>query len=48
VIEVLERLGTPEARRLLSKLGKEAIVASVAWEAMASLEPLRKAGKGAT
>jgi WD40 repeat protein len=46
VIEVLERLGTPEARRLLQKLAKEASIPDVAREAQASLERLGKAGKG--
>jgi hypothetical protein len=44
-IEVLERLGTREARQLLSKLDKGAAGADVAREAKASLERLQKAGK---
>jgi hypothetical protein len=40
VIEVLERLGTPEARRLPDKLAKEATDASAAREAKASMEQL--------
>jgi WD40 repeat protein len=43
VIEVLERLGTPEALRLLDKLAKEATDASAAREAKASMERLGKA-----
>jgi WD40 repeat protein len=43
-IEVLERLGTPEARRLLGRLG-EAAEANAAREAKASLERLSK-GRG--
>jgi hypothetical protein len=46
-IEVLERLGTPEARRLLGELAKEATEVSAALEAKASLERLGKAGRGA-
>jgi WD40 repeat protein len=46
-IEVLERLGTPEARRLLGKLEKEASEATAAREAKASLERLAKAEKSA-
>jgi hypothetical protein len=46
-IEVLERIGSPEARRLLQKLVKEASDPNTAREAQASLERLRKAGKGA-
>jgi hypothetical protein len=45
-IEVLERVGTPEARSLLQKLAKEASIPDVAREAQASLERLRKAGNG--
>jgi hypothetical protein len=44
-IEILERLGTREARRLLNKLEKEATVADAAREAKASLERLARAGK---
>jgi hypothetical protein len=44
-IEVLERVGTPEARRWLDKLAKEAISPSAAREAKASLERLSKAGR---
>ena len=47
VIEVLERLGTPEARRPLAKLAKETTVAGAAWEAKASLERLEKTARGA-
>jgi WD40 repeat protein len=47
VVEVLERLGTPRARRLLGNLAKEAAVADVAREAKASLGRLGQAGKGA-
>jgi WD40 repeat protein len=43
VIEVLERLATPEARRLLDKLAKEATGAVAAREAKASMERLGKA-----
>jgi WD40 repeat protein len=43
VIEVLERLGTPEAQRLLDKLAKEATGAGAAREAKASMERLGKA-----
>jgi WD40 repeat protein len=46
-IEVLERLGTPNARRLLGRLEKEATVADVAREATASLARLEKAVGGA-
>jgi WD40 repeat protein len=46
-IEVLERLGTREASRLLGKLAKKATNASAAWEAKASIERLGKAGRGA-
>jgi WD40 repeat protein len=46
-IEVLERLGTPEACRLLDRLAKEATDASAVREAKASLERLRKARRGA-
>jgi WD40 repeat protein len=46
VIEVLERLGTPEARQLLGKLAKEAADPGVAEAATASLERLGKAGRG--
>jgi len=42
-IEVLERLGTPEARDLHGKLAKESTAGVVAWEAKASLERLGKA-----
>jgi hypothetical protein len=42
-VEVLERLGTPEARRLLGKLEKGPTAAEVAREAKASLERLGKA-----
>jgi WD40 repeat protein len=40
VIEVLERLGTPESRRLLDKLGKEATDPGVAREARTAAERL--------
>jgi WD40 repeat protein len=43
VIEVLERLGTPEARRLLGMLAKEGTGAGLAREAKASIERLGKA-----
>jgi WD40 repeat protein len=43
VIEVLERLATPEAQRLLDKLAKEATGAGAAREAKASMERLGKA-----
>jgi WD40 repeat protein len=46
-IEVLERLATPEARRLLEKLAKEATDASAAREAKASLERLGEARRDA-
>jgi WD40 repeat protein len=42
-IEVLERLGTPEARRLLGRLAAEAADANAAREARASLERLGRA-----
>jgi hypothetical protein len=42
VIEVLERLGTPEARGLLGKLAKEAADTNVAGAATASRERLGK------
>jgi hypothetical protein len=42
-IEVLDRLGTPEARRLLGKLEQEATEPEVAQQAKASLERLDKA-----
>jgi HEAT repeat protein len=45
-IEVLERLGTPEARRLLDKLAKETTGARAAREAKASMERLDKARRG--
>jgi hypothetical protein len=45
-VEVLERVGTSEARSLLQKLAKEASISDVAREAQASLERLRKAGHG--
>src|SRR5262249_22444607 len=44
-IEVLERLGTPEAQGLLRKLAKEASIADVAREAQSTLERLRKAAR---
>ena len=44
-IEVLERIGTPEACRMLGKLAKEATEANVAQEASASLERISKAGR---
>jgi dipeptidyl aminopeptidase/acylaminoacyl peptidase len=44
VIEVLERLGTPEARSLLRKLAQEASIPDVAREARVSLQRLGKAG----
>jgi hypothetical protein len=47
VIEVLERLGTPPARRLLAQVAKTAIGADVAREATAALERLDRAGRGA-
>jgi len=47
VIEVLERLGTPEARRLLNRLAREATDASAAREASASLERLGRASRAA-
>jgi WD40 repeat protein len=46
-IEVLERLGTPEARRLLRKLDKEASDPNAAREAQASMERLGEKGKDA-
>lgn len=46
VIEVLERLKTSEARRLLSKLAKESADTNVTGAATASLERLRNAGRG--
>lgn len=45
VIEVLERLGTPEARKLLRKLAQEASIPDVAREAQGSLQRLGKVGK---
>jgi WD40 repeat protein len=45
-IEVLERLGTPKAHRLLQKLTRGASIPDVAREAQASLERLSKEGKG--
>jgi hypothetical protein len=44
-IEVLERLGTPEARRLLGKLVQEASDATLAREAQVSLDRLGKAAR---
>ncbi len=46
-IEVLERIDTPEARRLLRKLAKEASDPNAAREAQASLERLAKTEKDA-
>jgi hypothetical protein len=45
VTEVLERLGTPEARRLLVRLDKEATHPDVVREAKASLERLKSTKK---
>jgi WD40 repeat protein len=45
-VEVLERLGTAEARRLLGKVMQEATVADAAREAKGALERLGKAGRG--
>jgi hypothetical protein len=44
-IEVLERLGTREASRLLGKLWKEATAAQVVLEAKASLDRLGRGGR---
>jgi hypothetical protein len=44
-VELLERLGTPEACRLLGELAKEANEAEAVREARASLKRLAKAGR---
>lgn len=46
-IEVLERLGTPQARAFLASLENEATEAETAREAKSSLERLNRAGKHA-
>lgn len=46
-VELLERLGTPEARRLLGELAKGATEAEAAREARASLRRMGKVGRNA-
>ena len=45
-VEVLERLGTAEARRLLGRLVQEATAADAARDAKAALGRLGKAARG--